>query len=502
MDLEFFMHGVPKKGQEWWGKDDDISYLQSFYARSEKEDGFLIELRRIDNKNYCYYSFLKYKDIVSYENRSGSYFGITVRFDAYCLDVVRLYRIFESLYKNYILGEFLSIDGKKYITSGFDDSKVNFLYEQFKKLMGLTFQDKDFVDIPQQQLMAKGGIYMINPNDYDCRTEQMIPEIQRLIFGAARIIISPAYPTFKEAEIQENCDRDKAAIEKAKAMEIASLNASLSKEKSNVASLSDRINMLDREKQALLRENANLQNEARNCRESIKSEIKSVWKLALSDVFKRQRASLTGEQIEDISDAEKPKRSIGKMLAVGLHFLLLLIIAGACSFLVCNSLGIGKDSSETEEYLSKIESLQAESKRLSEDLNEANVKIEKLKAEKEKFSDTPNKQKKENQVVKEQPKEPRIDVNVIKGKKKTLSVGEECVISIKNLADTKGGKWEVSNAEIIEQSEHGCTIRVKEDKQLIIKYFKDGNLVKDRTLQVEAKTVEKEQVKGKKSEEK
>ena len=388
MDLEFFMHGVPKKGQEWWGKDDDISYLQSFYSRSEKEDGFLIELRRIDNKNYCYYSFLKYKDIVSYENRSGSYFGITVRFDAYCLDIVRLYRIFESLYKNYILGEFLSIDGKKYITSGFDDSKVNFLYEQFKKLMGLTFQDKDFVDIPQQQLMAKGGIYMINPNDYDCRTEQMIPEIQRLIFGAARIIISPAYPTFKEAEIQENCDRDKAAIEKAKAMEIAALNASLSKEKSDVASLSEEIKTLNNEKKVLQSENKKLQLEAHNCKESIKTEILTVWKLVLSDVFRRQRTNFTGERMEDIPDADRPKKSIGHILAVVFHFLLLLIIAGACTFLVCNSLGIGKDSSETEEYLSKIESLQTENKRLSEDLNDANVKIEKLEAENKKLSDT------------------------------------------------------------------------------------------------------------------
>ena len=489
MDLEFFMHGVPKKGQEWWGKDDDISYLQSFYARSEKEDGFLIELRRIDNKNYCYYSFLKYKDIVSYENRSGSYFGITVRFDAYCLDVVRLYRIFESLYKNYILGEFLSIDGKKYITSGFDDSKVNFLYEQFKKLMGLTFQDKDFVDIPQQQLMAKGGIYMINPNDYDCRTEQMIPEIQRLIFGAARIIISPAYPTFKEAEIQENCDRDKAAIEKAKAMEIASLNASLSKEKSNVASLSNRINKLDGEKQELLRENTKLQNEARNCRESIKSEIKSVWKLALSDVFKRQRANLTGEQIEDISDAEKPKRSIGKMLAVGLHFLLLLIIAGACSFLVCNILGIR-------------EQLQAKNAILSKEIEDANTKFNALNAEYKKLLDSQNASKKERQTVKELPKEPKIDVAELKDGKKTLSVGKDYTISIQNLHETKGGKWEVSNAEIIEQSEPSCKIRVKDGGPVVIKYLKDGKRVKDRTLQVEAKTVEKEQVKVKKSEEK
>ena len=125
-----------------------------------------------------------------------------------------------------------------------------------------------------------------------------------------------------------------------------------------------------------------------------------------------------------------------------------------------------------------------------------------MKTENKKLSDTQNKQKKEKQVVKEQPKVPRIDVNVIKGKKTTLSVGEECVIRIMNLDETKGGKWEVSNAEIIEQSERGCKIRVKEGRSIVIKYLKDGKVVKERTLQIETKAVEKEQVKGKKSEEK
>ena len=499
MDLEFFVHGVPN-GQKIWGKKDDSLYFQSLYDNFDSVDKFLIELRTVNDKNYCYYSYLRYGNIVDYDNRPGAYFGLTIRLDVYSLDVIRLYQILDLLYKNDILGQILSRDGRKYIVQSFDDSVIDEICKKFKSLLSCTFQNRDFISVPQQSIIEYQGSVKLNPAN--CQNENMISEVRDLVFKSTRIIISPEYLTFKEAEIQKNCDRDKAAIEKAKAMEIASLNASLSKEKSNVASLSNRINMLDREKQELLKENTNLQNEARNCRESIKSEIKSVWKLALSDVFKRQRARLTGEQIEDISDAEKPKMSIGKMLAVGLHFLLLLIIAGACSFLVCNSLGIGKDSSETEEYLSKIESLQTENKRLSEDLNDASVKIEKLEAENKKLSDTLNKQKKEKQVVKEQPKEPRIDVDVIRGKKKTLSVGEECVIRIMNLDDTKGGKWDVSNAEMKEQNERKCKIRVKEGGPVVIKYLKDGKEVDARTLQVETKAVEKGQVEGKKSEEK
>ena len=71
-----------------------------------------------------------------------------------------------------------------------------------------------------------------------------------------------------------------------------------------------------------------------------------------------------------------------------------------------------------------------------------------------------------------------------------------------NLDETKGGKWEVSNAEIIEQNERSCKIRVKEGGPVVIKYLKDGKEVDARTLQVETRAVEKEQVEGKKSEEK
>lgn len=499
MDLEFFVHGVPN-GQKVWGKKDDPSYFQSLYNNFDSVDKFLIELRTVNDKNYCYYSYLRYGNIVDYDNRPGAYFGLTIRLDVYSLDVIRLYQILDLLYKNDILGHILSIDGRRYIVQSFDDSVIDEIYDKFKRLLSCTFQNRDFISVPQQSTIEYQG--SIKLNLYDCQNEDMVSKIQDLVFKSTRIIISPEYLTFKEAEIQKNCDRDKAAIEKAKAMEIARLNASLSKEKSDVASLSEEIKTLNNEKKVLQSENKKLQLEAHNCKESIKTEILTVWKLVISDVFRRQRTNFTGERMEDIPDADRPKKSIGHILAVVFHFLLLLIIAGACTFLVCNSLGFGKDSSETEEYLSKIESLQTENKRLLEDLSYANVKIEKLGAENEKLSDTLNKQKKEKQVVKEQPKEPRIDVDVIKGKKKTLSVGEECVIRIMNLDDTKGGKWDVSNAEMKEQNERKCKIRVKEGGPVVIKYLKDGKEVDARTLQVETKAVEKEQVEGKKSEEK
>ena len=68
------------------------------------------------------------------------------------------------------------------------------------------------------------------------------------------------------------------------------------------------------------------------------------------------------------------------------------------------------------------------------------------------------------------------------------------------LRDYYNGK--ISFAEMKEQNERKCKIRVKEGGPVVIKYLKDGKEVDARTLQVETKAVEKEQVEGKKSEEK
>ena len=94
MDLEFFVHGVPN-GQKIWGKKDDSLYFQSLYDNFDSVDKFLIELRTVNDKNYCYYSYLRYGNIVDYDNRPGAYFGLTIRLDVYSLDVIRLYQILD-----------------------------------------------------------------------------------------------------------------------------------------------------------------------------------------------------------------------------------------------------------------------------------------------------------------------------------------------------------------------------------------------------------------------
>ena len=119
MEVELFVHGVPN-GVGFWGKEEDRNYFSGFYDHSSDEVKFLIQARAFKGKTYCYYNYLVYKtigsqsaNIVACDGRDGSYFGITLRLDAYCKDFDNMYRILDTLYNVYIIGRVLKIEQTK-----------------------------------------------------------------------------------------------------------------------------------------------------------------------------------------------------------------------------------------------------------------------------------------------------------------------------------------------------------------------------------------------------
>ena len=89
MDVEFFIHGVPD-GNDFFGLAEDRMYFDSFYS-GEAENRLLIQTRISGGILYCYYNYLIGKNVISYSGRQGSYFGITLRLDQYCIDFSKIY---------------------------------------------------------------------------------------------------------------------------------------------------------------------------------------------------------------------------------------------------------------------------------------------------------------------------------------------------------------------------------------------------------------------------
>lgn len=185
MNFEIFIHGVPK-GQKIYGLADEQIYFKTFYNSNRFsttiEPKFLIEIRNLKGINYCYYSFLNYNNIKDYSGRAGSYFGITIRFDAFCLDPCRMAGLLYTLYQRYVIGSILSKDGK-YLVPDFTAGYIIPIETTLNTLLTSSFRDEDFVPIKNIPLNQQNE-YTINWCDISHTDVWQILQQGRIVFAA------------------------------------------------------------------------------------------------------------------------------------------------------------------------------------------------------------------------------------------------------------------------------------------------------------------------------
>ena len=185
MDLELFIHGVPN-GLKIIGITEDKNYFTTFYNISKKEfqgsPKFLVEIRKLNGINYCYYSFLNYNNIRDYSGRAGSYFGITIRFDAFCLDPCRMAGLLYTLYQKHVIGSILSEDGK-YLVPDFTTEYIIPIETTLNTLLTSSFRDEDFVPIKNIPLNQQNE-YTINWCDISHTDVWQILQQGRIVFAA------------------------------------------------------------------------------------------------------------------------------------------------------------------------------------------------------------------------------------------------------------------------------------------------------------------------------
>ena len=57
MDVEFFIHGVPK-GESFWGKSEEKNFLGQFYDGKTDVEKMYIYSRSLNGANFVYYTYL------------------------------------------------------------------------------------------------------------------------------------------------------------------------------------------------------------------------------------------------------------------------------------------------------------------------------------------------------------------------------------------------------------------------------------------------------------
>lgn len=203
MDIEIFVHGVPN-GQSFWGKEEDRNYFGNFYGQSNSDAvKYLIQTRSSNGKTYCYYNYLVYQNVIGSDGREGSYFGLSIRFDAYCKDFIGIYKILDTVFTAHVLNKILKFQNGnyKYIIADFVSASemMGNIKEAIWQLLQSTLTNESVCSLGSFAVgggsLPTGNLYEITANDVEATVKQ---------YG--KIALSPYYPTVREKGMAQQYD--------------------------------------------------------------------------------------------------------------------------------------------------------------------------------------------------------------------------------------------------------------------------------------------------------
>ena len=249
MEVELFIHGVPN-GEGFWGKEDDRNYFGTFYDHSTDEVKFLVQNRASKGKLYCYYNYLVYKtvgsptpNVVAYDGRDGSYFGMSLRLDAYCKDVMNMYRILDTIYNIYVYGSLLKIEKSKlkYTFSDFSnvETKLKTIETEVIKLIQNGFNADSFMSL---EGFAQGGGNASVFNLYELTATDALQVMKQ----SGKMVASPYYPTVREKRIKQQHDNQIESLKQQCDKEKSEMKETLNPLKAQVSALQQEVSSRDK----------------------------------------------------------------------------------------------------------------------------------------------------------------------------------------------------------------------------------------------------------------
>lgn len=203
MDIEIFVHGVPN-GQSFWGKEEDRNYFGNFYGQNNSDAvKYLIQTRSSNGKTYCYYNYLVYQKVIGSDGREGSYFGLSIRFDAYCKDFAGIYKILDCIFTAHVLNKILKIQNGsyKYIIADFVSASeiMGNIKDAIWQLLQSTLTNDSICSLGSFTIggrdLPTGNLYEITANDVEATVKK---------YG--KIALSPYYPTVREKNMAQHYD--------------------------------------------------------------------------------------------------------------------------------------------------------------------------------------------------------------------------------------------------------------------------------------------------------
>lgn len=205
MEVEVFLHGKPK-GYSFIGKSDEFSYCSTFYTNQNEEEKLVIELRNIGNTTFCYFTYIKSKNVNDADSRPGGYIALTIRLDHYCRDTIALYFILKAIYKKHVVGNFVQEvgDTTKYIVENLSakEGELDNIMRTLIQLLSLQIPSSEFAKIRFEKIPNQNGTVQLSL--LDCSNDSVLNGIKK----SGKVSVSMSYPSVRERNLRHELEKE------------------------------------------------------------------------------------------------------------------------------------------------------------------------------------------------------------------------------------------------------------------------------------------------------
>lgn len=200
MKFEMLVHGVPY-GQDYWGPDFDRSYAAQFFHSPEDGLQYVVETRKVDGKNYCYYTYARYGNVLDCEGRSSSYVAVTYRFDMLYVDVKWVFWILETVFEKCIVGSIVEYSGTnyKFLCRSLKEKEevMKKVKEDSIKLLQQSLHNNNLLTIDEAYIHK--NYRQANLNITDCTEGNILSVLKQV----SKVVATPNAPDVRDKRIMQ-----------------------------------------------------------------------------------------------------------------------------------------------------------------------------------------------------------------------------------------------------------------------------------------------------------
>lgn len=200
LNINLYVHGVPM-GQKTWGvlREDD-NFIGNFYSHKwPAKELMQVDIMECKGKVYSYYTFVKGQNVMGYDNRTGSYFALTIRMDAYYADLQNMYKILSAAYEKMCVGSLVQKQGEgiKFIVQDFAvmDAELKRIENRIISYIGEFSNNKDLISF--SGFKTNSLLPVQTENLLECDNVKALNTVK----ATGKISVSPYYPSKKVKEL-------------------------------------------------------------------------------------------------------------------------------------------------------------------------------------------------------------------------------------------------------------------------------------------------------------